>query len=105
MRMPSAFLLAVCAGLITTAAQAQDQVTRFTAADGAQVTLTSGQPPAGNYGPAPAFATLDANHDGAIGREEANAYPPLLNDFDYVAHRANTISKAQYARWVKTQLR
>jgi hypothetical protein len=104
MRTPSFLLLAACAGLISTvAARAQDQVTHFTAADGTRVTLTSGQPPAQQSGPAPAFASLDANHDGAISREEANAYPPLLNDFDYLAHHADRISLAQYTRWLKTQ--
>ncbi len=94
----SALLLAAAAG-----AQAQDSTTHFTAADGTQVTVTSGQPPADHYGPAPAFAQLDANHDGYISREEAQAYPPLLNDFDFIAHHADRISKSQFEHWNQTQ--
>ncbi|MBS0556898.1 MAG: hypothetical protein JSR27_05720 [Proteobacteria bacterium] len=96
-------LLAAGMLIASTGAFAQDQTVHFTQADGTRVTLTSGQPPADHYGPPPAFATLDANHNGKITREEANAYPPLLNDFDYIAHHANAISKAQYERWVKSQ--
>ncbi len=82
---------------------AQDQVTHFTSSDGTQVTLTSGQPPADHSGPVPPFAQLDTNHDGWISRGEAAAYPPLLNDYDYIAHRANRISRAQFERWNRTQ--
>ena len=98
--------LVVAAGLFTVAAsaQAQDQTTHFTAQDGTQVTLTTGQPAPDNYGPAPPFAQLDANHNGSISREEAQAYIPLLNDFDHLAHHADHISKSQYERWVKTQV-
>ncbi|MBS0569713.1 MAG: hypothetical protein JSS28_03835 [Proteobacteria bacterium] len=96
-------LLATAALLASAGAYAQDQTVHFTQADGTRVTLTSGQPAPDHYGPPPAFAALDANHDGRISREEANAYPPLLNDFDYLAHHTNQVSKAQYERWVKTQ--
>ncbi|MGH8040563.1 MAG: hypothetical protein ACREPN_00785 [Rudaea sp.] len=96
-------VLIAAAGLFAAGAQAQDQVTHFTAADGTHVTLTSGQPPQSHYGPPPAFATLDVDHNGAISREEAQAYPPLLNDFDYLAHHANHIAKSQYQRWVQNQ--
>lgn len=88
---------------VAASAQAQDQTEHFTAQDGTQVTLTSGQPAPDNYGPAPAFAQLDANHNGSISREEAQAYIPLLNDFDYLAHHADHVSKGQYKSWVKTQ--
>lgn len=96
-------LLATGALLASGGAYAQDQTVHFTEANGTRVTLTSGQPAPDHYGPPPAFATLDANHNGRITREEANAYPPLLNDFDYIAHHANSISMAQYARWAKSQ--
>lgn len=96
-------VLIAVAGLFAASAQAQDQVTHFTSTDGTQVTLTSGQPPQDHYGPPPDFATLDVDHNGAISREEAQAYLPLLNDFDYLAHHANRISKSQYQRWVKNQ--
>lgn len=96
-------LLATGALLASAGAYAQDQTVHFTEANGTRVTLTSGQPAPDHYGPPPAFATLDTNHNGRITREEANAYPPLLNDFDYIAHHANSISKAQYEHWVKSQ--
>lgn len=96
-------LLAASALLASTGVHAQDQTVQFTQADGTRVTLTAGQPAPDHYGPPPAFATLDASHAGKITREEAQAYPPLLNDFDYIAHHANSINKAQYERWVKSQ--
>ena len=97
--------LIVCTGLLVavTSIQAQDHSTRFTAADGSQVTLTSGQPGPERYGPAPAFAQLDANRDGYISRHEAEGYLPLFNDFDNIAHHAEQISKPQFEHWVQTQ--
>ena len=96
-------LLAAGTLLASAGAYAQDQTVHFTQADGTRVTLTSGQPAPDHYGPPPAFATLDAHHKGRITREEAQAYPPLFNDFDYIAHHANSITLAQYERWVKSQ--
>lgn len=101
----TAILLAIAAS-----AYAQDQITyskdrvlHSTAGDGSQVTVTSGQPSPHHYGPPPDFAQLDANHDGFVSREEAEAYFPLFNDFDYLAHHANKISKRQFENWVRTQ--
>ena len=94
-------LLAVTAG-----SQAQDSATHFTAADGTQVTVTSGQPPKDAYTPAPAFEQLDTNHDGFISREEAEAYLPLLNDYDNVLttnHHPKAISKKQFETWNRTE--
>lgn len=96
-------LLAASSLLASAGAYAQDQTVQFTQADGTRVTLTSGQPAPDHYGPPPAFATLDTGHTGRITREQAQAYPPLVNDFDYIAHHANSITKAQYERWVKSQ--
>jgi hypothetical protein len=101
------FTLLVSAGLLAfaTGSQAQDSTTHFIAADGTRVTLNSGQPAPDHYGPAPAFEQLDANHDGFVSRDEANAYIPLLNDFDFIAHHANRISKRQFENWNRTQNR
>ncbi len=56
-----------------------------------------------NYGPPPAFQSLDANHDGRISESEAQAYPPLDSDFLFASGGGKTISKAQYERWVAGQ--
>jgi len=100
-------LAIVSSGLLTvaTGSWAQDKVTHFTSSDGTKVTLTSGQPPPDHYGSAPNFGQLDTNHDGFISRDEAEAYPPLFNDFDFPAQHANRISKRQYEFWNHTQSR
>lgn len=85
--------------------QAQDQTTQFKDRDGTQVTLNSGQPAPNRYGPAPEFAQLDTNHDGGITREEAEAFTPLFNDFDHLAHHVDRISQRQYASWAKNEYR
>jgi hypothetical protein len=90
---------ALAAASAASAQSGNDQVTRFTAADGTQVTVTSGQPPAKSYGPRPSFEQLDTNRDGTITRDEAEAYIPLLNDFDNLAHHVPGISRRAYARW------
>lgn len=89
--------LAVCGSAL--AQRSQDQVTQFTSTDGTRVTLTSGQPRDRSYGPKPAFEQLDANRDGIIDRNEAEAYLPLFNDFDNLAHHVRGISRQAYARW------
>jgi len=98
-------IVSTCLLTVATSSRAQDSVTHYTASDGTTVTLTSGQPAPDHYGPAPKFGQLDANHDGFISRVEAEAYLPLFNDFDYLAHHANRISKQQYEAWKRTQNR
>jgi hypothetical protein len=95
-----AALLAVAGG-----AFAQDQATRFTDRDGNQVTLHSGQPQPTHYGPAPDFGQLDKNRDGALTRDEAEAFLPLFNDFDHLAHHVDRISQRQYDHWAKNEYR
>lgn len=54
-----------------------------------------------SYGPAPSFETL-ADGGKAITSKQANAYPPLANDFiNADSNRNGTISKSEYARWIK----
>ena len=97
----------IAAGALVAAAvgaQAQDQTAHFTDRDGTHVTVTSGQPAPERAGPPPAFGQLDANRDGSISRDEAEAYPPLLNDYDHVTfpHKPR-LTQAMYDQWVRTQ--
>ena len=87
----------------TVGVQAQDQATHFTANDGTRVTLTSGQPAPDRSPPPPGFEQLDANHDGMISRDEAGAYIPLLNDYDYISFHGKRVTRAVYDNWVRTQ--
>jgi len=79
--------------------QAQDSEHVYTNAHGREVIVRSGMPKADRYGPKPSFAELDRNHDGSISRAEAEAFPPLANDFDFVAQNGERISPRQFARW------
>src|SRR5262249_27498385 len=79
---------------------ADDKVTRYTQRDGTQVELHSGQRDIPASGPAPEFASLDANGDGSISADEANAYAALANDFIHAdLNQDHRISKAEYAKW------
>lgn len=70
---------------------------------GGTLTVRAGMPAqAHQYGPPPPFKTLDANHDGRISQTEAQAYPPLDNDFLSASHGGKTVSRAQYAQWAKS---
>jgi hypothetical protein len=65
-----------------------------------QVTINSTMGQAPSTAAPPSFEQL-ANGKKFISKEDANSYPPLANEFEYVAHNGNRISKAQYDRWVK----
>ncbi|MFT3791758.1 MAG: hypothetical protein QM741_11950 [Rudaea sp.] len=80
-------------------AHAQDSSRTYTNAQDREVIVRTGMPAADHYGPKPSFAQLDHDHDGTISREEADAFPPLANDFDFVAQNGNRISARQYAQW------
>ena len=99
--------LVAAAGLLISIAsvEAQEHSTPITSTDGTPTTLTSGQPAPNHYGPAPTFDQLDANPDGYVNRNEAEAYIPLFNDFDFLAHHAERISKRQFENWARTQIR
>ena len=96
-------ILVASAALLAFAAssQAQDQTTHAAAADGTPVTVTSGQPAPNHYGPAPSFEQLDTNHDGFLSRDEAEAYIPLLNDYDNLLteNHVKRVSKRQFDTW------
>jgi hypothetical protein len=65
-----------------------------------QVTINStmGSPPSTTS--PPSFEQL-ANGKKYISKDDAEAYPPLANDFEYAAHNGSRISKTQYENWVK----
>jgi len=72
--------------------------------NGGTLTVNSGMPAnVQNYGPPPAFKSLDTNNDGRISQDEAAAYPPLDSDFLYASGQAKTISRTQYTKWVQSQ--
>ncbi|MBE1159769.1 hypothetical protein [Dyella acidiphila] len=71
----------------------------FNSAKG-QVTVNSGMGQTPSTASPPSFEQL-ANGQKAISKSAAEAYPPLANDFEYAAHGGNSISKAQYERWLK----
>jgi hypothetical protein len=70
----------------------------FNSAQG-QVTVNSTMGQAPSTASPPSFEQL-ANGKKSISKNDANAYPPLANDFEYAAHGGNSITKAQYERWV-----
>ena len=88
----------VCA---TALAQTDTHSTTYPTAQG-DLTVHSGQPTPRNYGPPPAFAQLAHRGAGFISADDADAYPPLANDFIYAdANRDGRISKAEYERWAQ----
>src|SRR5579883_3491559 len=78
---------------------AQETVRHVVDSRGREVIVTTGMPASQHYGPKPAFAELDRDHDGSISRQEAEAFPPLLNDFDFLSRNTGRISARQYAQW------
>jgi hypothetical protein len=72
--------------------------------NGGTLTVNAGMPEqVKDYGPPPSFTMLDANHDGHISPEEAQAYPPLDSDFLYASGQGKSISRGQYQKWVQNQ--
>lgn len=66
-----------------------------------ELTVNSMPAKAPSYGPAPAFDQL-AHGSSAITAEQADAYPPLANDFEHAdQNRDHKIGQAEYARWLK----
>jgi hypothetical protein len=62
-----------------------------------------GQPTPQGYGPPPSFDQLDRRRAGYITADEADAYPPLANDFIYAdSNRDGRVSRAEYERWSRS---
>jgi hypothetical protein len=71
----------------------------FNSAQG-QVTINSTMGQAPTTASPPSFEQLSGGKN-VITKDAANAYPPLANDFQYASRGGNSISKAQYERWLK----
>ncbi|MFK2900847.1 hypothetical protein ISP15_10920 [Dyella jejuensis] len=71
----------------------------FNSAQG-QVTINSTMNQTPSTASPPSFEQLSGGSK-YITSEQANAYPPLANDFSYVAGHGKRITKAQYERWLK----
>lgn len=66
-----------------------------------ELTVNSAPAPAPSFGAAPKFSQLSGGTK-AITEEQANAYPPLANDFiNADANKNGSISEAEYAHWAK----
>jgi hypothetical protein len=66
-----------------------------------ELTVRSAPAPAPTIGPAPPFEQLAAGGKG-ITEAQAEAYPPLANDFIHADHNRNgTVSAAEYREWLK----
>lgn len=95
--------MAIVVCMISGMAFAQDHSTTYETNQG-QVTVNSGQPPARDPGPAPAWGQLDTNGNGSIDQSEAQGYALLANDFKYAdSNRNGSVSKSEYTRWVNAQ--
>lgn len=64
------------------------------------VTVRSVPPAAPKIGAPPPFSQLSGGSKW-ITQEQAEAYPPLANDFLDASHGAERINKTQYEAWVK----
>ena len=94
--------LTFCSAVAFAQAGTDAQTTTYQTAQG-QLIVHTGQPEAKQYGPAPAFAQLDTGGTGYITGDQADAYPPLANDFIHAdANRDGRVSRAEYERWLKS---
>jgi hypothetical protein len=117
----------LCAGIVS----AQDQAAQPSAAPGQSQPMQPANPPQSNVAPPttgtdsttfngsqgqvtvhstmgqtpstaspPSFEQLSGGSK-FITKDQASAYPPLANDFSYVAGHSDRISKAQYEHWLQ----
>lgn len=64
------------------------------------VTVRSVQPAAPQIAPPPPFKQLSGGNKW-ITQAQAEAYPPLANDFLNASHDGKRVNKTQYEAWVK----
>lgn len=87
----------------TTAFAQETSTARYQTPQG-ELTVHSGQPQPRDYGPPPPFAQLDTRGAGFLTSTEADAYPPLANDFIHAdANRDGKVTRAEYERWARKQ--
>jgi len=102
--MLTRFAVPLALVLASAVASAQDNSTAQYQTPQGELTVHSGQPQPQDYGPPPPFAQLDANKRGFLTSTEADAYPPLANDFIHAdANRDGKVSRAEYERWASHQ--
>lgn len=66
-----------------------------------ELTVNSMPANAPSYGQAPSFEQLSQGGK-SISADQADAYPPLANDFEHAdKNRNNQISKSEYESWLK----
>ena len=98
------FAVPIALFFASAAACAQDTSTAQYQTPQGELTVHSGQPQPHDYGPPPPFAQLDTGKRGFLTAGEADAYPPLANDFIHAdANRDGKVSRAEYERWASRQ--
>jgi len=88
------------AGLLACGAAAAQQSSAVYPTPQGEVVVHTGQPGPRDFGPPPPFEQLDRAGLGAIGADEADAYPPLANDFIHAdGNRDGRVSRREYQHW------
>lgn len=105
-------LSALCAGALLVAGGALAQDASSAASGSAthtavyqtpqgELTVNSVPASAPSFGQAPPFEQL-AHGGTSISEDQADAYPPLANDFEHAdRNRDGHVSKSEYERWLK----
>lgn len=109
MKPQLSLLVALCASalLVAGGALAQDRSSGSSARTAVyqtpqgELTVNSMPAEAPSYGQAPSFEQL-AHGGKSISADQADAYPPLANDFEHAdKNRDQHISKSEYESWLK----
>lgn len=94
----------IALSLASSMACAQETSTAQYQTSQGELTVHSGQPLPRDYGSPPPFKQLDTRGSGFLTPAEADAYPPLANDFIHAdANRDGRVSRAEYERWASHQ--